>query len=76
MVEIICDGMPTWRGCPGRIKLRRAWTAEGMKPSGWLVDHATDDIYGKPSVPRYLLFFCPSCAQIVLGQIEKETRRE
>jgi hypothetical protein len=71
MIEVICDGMPTNYGCPGRIELRRLWTAEGMKPSGWLVTHATEDRAGTPSVPRYLVFFCPSCAPIVLAQEAK-----
>jgi hypothetical protein len=66
--EVICDGMPTQYGCPSRTQVKRRWTAEGMKPNGWLVDHATEDMAGTPTVPRFLLHFCPSCAVIVLSQ--------
>ena len=72
--EVYCDGLPTMMGCGGRIHPKRRWTAEGMKPSGWLVDHATEDMAGTPTVPTFLLHFCPSCAQIVQAQDTKGTR--
>ena len=69
---IVCDGIPSMMGCPSRVELKRRWTTEGKKPNGWLVDHATEDIWGTPTRPLYLLYFCPSCAPIVLAQIEKQ----
>jgi hypothetical protein len=43
---------------------------EGRKKSGWLVTHSVDDD-GAPDEPRMLLFFCPSCAEIVIEQAAK-----
>jgi hypothetical protein len=68
---IYCDGMPSMSGCPSHIKPKRRWTVEGRKPNGWLVDHATEDMAGTPSVPLFLLYFCPSCAEIVLRQKDR-----
>ena len=73
--EVFCDGMPSMMGCAERIKPTRKWTKEGRKKTGWLVDHATEDIWGTPSKPIYLLHFCPSCAEIVLRQIAKQERK-
>ncbi len=65
--RMYCDGMPTMFGCPSETKARR-WTKEGLKPGGWLLDHATEDLAGTPSVPLFPMHFCPSCAQIVLAR--------
>ena len=70
--EVFCDGMPTHYGCHSTIRPTRPWRGEGRKKSRWLVSHATEDIWGTPSVPIFLLHFCPSCAEIVLRQIAKQ----
>lgn len=67
---VYCDGMPTHYGCSEQVKPTRKWTVEGMKKSGWLVTHSVDDLKGTPSVPLFPLHFCPSCAQIVLKQMQ------
>ena len=67
-----CDGMPTQMGCPEEIRPTRPWRGEGRKKSRWLVNHATEDMKGTPSMPLFLLHFCPSCAEIVLRQIAKQ----
>ena len=69
---VYCDGFPHYYGCDETIKPARPWRGEGRKKSRWLVNHATDDIWGTPTVPLFLLHFCPSCAEIVLRQIAKD----
>lgn len=69
-----CDGMPTPYGCSSDIAISVPYVREGRKKSGWLVTHATDDTEGTPSVPRHLMFFCPSCADIVEQQTKEAGR--
>ncbi len=67
--QIVCDGMPTMMGCSGEIKAGRTnWSKAGTKRNGWYVTPATDDIYGKLTVPEFLCYFCPRCAVIVKAQ--------
>ena len=73
---IMCDGMPTLMGCPSVGKVGRTnWYKEGTKRNGWYVTHSVDDDKGTPSVPVYLLYFCPSCAVIVKAK-EKEQEQQ
>ena len=58
--------MPDMYGGGARTAERR-WAKAGIKPGGWLLTHATDDMAGTPSVPLFPLHFCPSCAPIVLA---------
>jgi len=68
--QIVCMGMPTIRGCPSDEipRGRTNWSKAGTKRNGWYVTPATDDIYGKLTVPEFLCYFCPSCAVIVKEQ--------
>ena len=70
VMELIeCDGYPGQNGCGHEIEKRRTnWKKEGMKRNGWYVTHATDDDKSTPTVPLYLLYFCPSCSVIVHTQ--------
>lgn len=74
MITYQCDGMPSMRGCGAETTISVPYVREGRKKSGWLVAHATDDLAGTPSVPRHLLYFCPSCAEVVLEQERKAGR--
>lgn len=68
-----CDGMPTMRGCGSEITIPVPYVKEGRKKSGWLVSHATEDIDNTPTTPIHLMFFCPSCADVVEKQ-EREAK--
>ena len=70
--DVICDGMPTMYGCHAWIKPKRKWSAGEGRRNGWLVTHAVDDHKGTPSVPLFIIHFCPSCAEIVLAQDEAD----
>jgi hypothetical protein len=71
-----CDGMPTMAGCSSETTISVPYVREGRKKSGWLVTHATEDLEGTPTIPIHLLFFCPSCADIVEEQdAEREKRK-
>ena len=69
-----CDGMPGLSGCGNSYLPTRPVIREGRKKSGWLVTHAVD-FDGTAYEPRHLLFFCPSCAVIVLSQMAEPEQR-
>lgn len=71
-----CDGMPRMSGCGNETTISVPYVREGRKKSGWLVTHATEDLKGTPTVPIHLLFFCPSCADIVERQIADEKQQQ
>ena len=67
--EIVCMGYPNQWGCPNEIKRGRTnWASPGTKRNGWYVTPATDDDKGTLTVPLWLCYFCPSCADIVKAQ--------
>ena len=69
-----CDGMPSMSGCGESFTPTRRMFREGRKKSGWLVTHGVD-FDGTPDEPRTLLFFCPSCAVIVLSQMAEPEQK-
>ena len=69
-----CDGMPSMSGCGESFTPTRRMFREGRKKSGWLVTHGVD-FDGTPDEPRTLLFFCPSCAAIVLSQMAEPEQK-
>ena len=70
---IICDGMPTMRGCLNVAKVGRTnWYKVGTKRNGWYVTPSVDDDKGTPTVPEFLCYFCPSCAVIVKAQEKRQ----
>ena len=67
--------MPTMMGCSSQVKAGRTnWSKAGTKRNGWYVTPATDDIYGKVTVPEFLCYFCPSCAVIVKEQEKQQCK--
>lgn len=64
--EYRCDGMPTPMGCGESVTAPRAWTAPGVKKSGWVVWYGLDDD-GTADLD-VVLTFCPKCAAVVATQ--------